>query len=191
MSDGPNVVTAAESIVQQLEDGKVPSMREAKSIAGYKSHAKASKTFQRVLFEIAPMERLASIQRRQAYAREVKRISWGRGADPKVVARICVEHEDWKLLRLWRDHEIIYTLIEQPNYDVIDKALDKFYKLGGFYAAEKVEHQVSRPLEETTEAELDKMIAQHIQTVPVKQDTTTPNVITGLPAAEIIEGEAL
>lgn len=190
--------SVAATVVKQVSEAKVPSLKEAAKVAGYSSvhvgKVAGTNRFQRVLWDVAPYELLAGIQKRQAHARYVKKISWGKGADPKTVAKTCLEHEDWRLLRLWtegKDIKTVYTLLEFPDYDTIDRALDKFYKLGGFYQAEKVEHTIARPLEEMSEAELDKMIAPHVESSPVKSPQDVPNVITGLTEAKTIEGEVV
>lgn len=196
MQDNPGHVAAAENIIQQLKQGKIPSLPAAVEAAGYKRRNASiilkPHAFQKILWQVTPYELVARAQKRQIEAAYIKRVPWGYGADEKKIARIIIEHEDWKLLRMWKSKNgILNTIIEFPDYDTIDRALDKLYKLGGFYAAEKVEHQVTRPLEEMSEQEIDKMIAQHSQQQDVKRDTTTPNVITGLPQADIIEGEPI
>lgn len=195
MLQNPGHIVVAKNIIKQVEQGKIPSMEQAAVDADYAvgstNRISKANTFQRALWDASSYSLIAATQRKQLKASYIKRISWGKDAPIPKVAKFCMEHELWRLLRIWKEDKEVYTLLEIPNHEQIDKALDKFYKIGGFYAAEKVEHQVTRPLEEMNEQEIDKIIAQHSQQQDVKRDTTTPNVITGLAQADIIEGEPL
>jgi len=198
MFQDPAHVEVAQNIVKQVVEDNKLSLTKAGNETNRKpqtiSRMAGNTRFQKVLWDVAPFELLAGIQKRQAQARYIKKVSWGKGAEPKAVAKICLEHQDWRLLRLWtegKEVKTVYTLLEFPDYDAIDKALDKFYKLGGFYQAEKVEHTIARPLEEMSEAELDKMIAPHVESSPVKSAQDVPNVITGQTQANTIEGEVV
>ena len=44
-----------------------------------------------------------------------------------------------------------------PDYDVVDKAVDKVYKLKGKYAAQKIQVE-ERPLEDLSDEELDELL---------------------------------
>lgn len=193
MIENPGHVAVAENLIKQVEEGKTPSLAKAAKDAGYNYQAatntlKATMTFQKALWEAMPFSMLAKIQQKQLGAVRREMITWPIEFDEDKIKAICMLYE-WQLVFTYEEDKRLKSMILTPHYEQIDKALDKVYKLAGFYAAEKVEHQVTRPLEEMTDEELDKMIAQHVTKAPVKHDQSIPNVITGEVQANIIDVE--
>lgn len=190
MQENPGYLAVANNVVKQLHQSNIVDMQKAVESGGYKT-LQVTKTpnFQRILFSVMPYELIAEVQRRQMSAYYLKRICWGTEAKPQRILATIKENPEWVLLRMWEENKRLYTLLKLPNWDAIDKALDKLYKLGGFYAAEKVEHTVQRPLEDMSEEEIDKMISQHVKNDTVKLDKNIPNVITGQVQAETIDIE--
>lgn len=193
MIENPGHVAVAENLIQQLERGKTPSLAKAAKDAGYSyggatSTLKDAMTFQRALWEAMPFSLLAKIQQRQLGAVRRETVTWPIEFTEDKIKAVCALHE-WIVVVTYEEDKRLKSMILTPHYEQIDKALDKVYKLAGFYAAEKVEHQVTRPLEEMTDEELDKMIGQHITKAPVNYDQSIPNVVTGEVQANIIDVE--
>ena len=201
MEQNPRHELVAAEISAQVQRGELPKMNQAVVKAGYDpTHAMRivkAQTFQRALWEACPYPLIAKKQKQQLMAMKREEILFPAEWTKEEVHALC-KSEGWKVLWMVEDWNVAEersngwkATVKTPDYVTMDKALDKLYKLGGFYAAEKVEHQVSRPLEEMPEEEIDKMIAQHTLKDPVKQDEDIPNVITGQTQANIIEGEVL
>lgn len=201
MQENEGHALVAAEIVAQVERGEIPTMTKAAEKVGYaptQSHRiTQAVTFQKALWEACPFPLIADMQRRQLMAVKREQITFPGDWTDGQVETSC-SSENWRIL--WKTHDYtgitdkvgVWTVMALiPDHVIVDKALDKLYKLGGMYAAEKVEHQVTRPLEEMTEDELDKMIGQHINKEPVKHDQSIPNVITGETQANIIEGEVV
>ena len=163
-----------ENVVEQLKNDEEPSVEKAIIGTDWNtaSFVKKSKDFQKVLFEVTPYELIAKRQKQQLGSYELKKLIWPRNFTPLKASEVC-EKEGFEIVFTGYDrHQSLYSMIKFPDWEHRDRALDKLYKLAGLYAAEKVEHTVSTPLEEMSDEELDKYIAQHGASRAVKHGKT-------------------
>lgn len=152
-----------------IEKDVLVSPREAAEIEGYKETKNAdvfknSKTFQKALAHTLPPEKIARLQECQTKAWRVERIEFNAQTSNDEIREICkglgIEVIDvWDKLHA-RDPEITVLRIASvkfPNYDAIDRALDRIYKLIGAYAPEKIEVG-TKEFEDLSDDELDEQI---------------------------------
>jgi len=125
------------------------------SIPEPKSPAKRA-TLRALLLEQVPPEMIAQKQKDCLNAVIFKEFLFGKNYTKEQIRAICKEngYEIFILRKMQRDG--YRAVLKIPNYEYIDRSLDKLYKLLGEYAPEK--HQITRPLAEMTEEELDEII---------------------------------
>jgi hypothetical protein len=154
----------AENLIQQAMKGEAIHQNEALKAAGYyttENRVIKSENFQKILLKTIPYEAIVAMQQKQVVAAYIKRLHWGKdsGDELEDIVKKCTKL-GWNILRCWTEADnSLVTLLLLPDHEQIDKALDKIYKLAGLYSPERIE-QVDRPLEEKTDAELMKIIAQ-------------------------------
>jgi len=148
--------SAARNIIEQVQSGACPSTKTAAESVGYK-HIPKSESLQKALFSETPIDWLSKIQKKQLKAAIYKKM------------KFSAEHSREQLVALLKKHQIVWidmiqekhfwhVLVALPDWDKIDKALDKYYKIAGAYAPEK--HQLVRPLEEMSDTELWQLVNQ-------------------------------
>lgn len=159
-------IVADKIIERYLKDGVV-SMRSAARESGYhpdQSHkiAKAD-TFQRAMFRKVPLDVLALAQERQLGAIHIKQVTLD-GIEDEQDAIDTFEPQGWTILRTFQHTDgKLHAWVATPNYEQRDKALDKIYKLMGYYAAEKME--ISTPIDDLTDEELASELIEEGQIV--------------------------
>lgn len=163
----------AKEVIEQVKRGEMPNMSKAAESQGYainQSHriAKAA-TFQKALFELMPHEWIALKTRVQADACYIKEYDLNPEVQEEDLEALADE-KGWRILASHRDEKTnrIQLTLVVPNHDIIDKTLDKIFKLGGLYAAEKME--ISTPLDELTDQELREQLVEEGQIIDVPVD---------------------
>lgn len=164
-----NIINTAALMAVGMEKNVLVSPREAAEIEGYKKPAdvdvfKNSKTFQKALAHTLPPEKIARLQECQTKAWKIERIEFNANRSNAEIKEIC-ERLGLELVDVWdkvhtRDPEFVVLRIASvkfPNYDAIDRALDRIYKLIGAYAPEKIEVG-SKEFEDLSDDELDEQI---------------------------------
>lgn len=179
MSEDPKEFNPSESlaknVVQSVMFGEVPNLSKEANKIDYNArsslHLRKTNTFYQAMFSAIPYETIAQIQSRQIKAVKTQKLSWGTEAVEDIIAQKIAEI-GFYLLHMWRnlDNELM-TICAIPNWEYIDRALDKLYKLGGFYAAEKHEHALGRPLEDQSDEELLKLVSQHVDIAKLQSPT--------------------
>ena len=161
-----------QKVAQQAIKGEMVNVNKAAVEVGYaeKDAYKIARTpsFQRELFFALPYKIIVEMQRRQLFAKLLSFIHF-EGCETEEEAQQIAEQGDWEILKIWTtEKNQIYAWVAKPNYEQRDKALDKIYKLSGFYAAEKLE--VSTPLEELTDQELREQLVEEGQIIDMPVD---------------------
>mgnify|MGYP003426725382 CR=1 FL=1 len=154
-----------KNLVEQVAEGKNPSLTEAAEEAGYQSnggqHLRKSETFQKILFNEMPFEWLAKKQKGNTMAWKLEKIDFPSFYERQEIEKI-LDRVDLPIITLEQeiDENFIkgkwFCLVKFPHWEQIDKALDKIYKIAGLYSAEKHE-MVNRPLEEMSDDDLLKL----------------------------------
>lgn len=159
----PGHKKVAVNLVEQVKNGGLPIMVKAAEESGYSashSHEIAKReSFRKILFEAVPFDLLAKQQKILIEARTHKVMRFKSESSEEEILKLA-ESEGIKVLHIYYDEQYsTYELwIREPNYEYIDRGLDKMYKLMGEYAPDKLVQ--SRPLEEMTDDELKKLAEQ-------------------------------
>ena len=163
----------ARQYAEQIQKGLIPDIGVAAQAIGYKpksgSHIIKTDSFQKELFYVLPYDVIARIQHKQATAWQLKTLKLSKDCD---VDQLCKDH-DFVLVDKRQTQEGFTIVIKIPDWESVDKALDKIYKLNGMYKAEK--HELVRPLDDLTDKELYELVKQD-------QDVQSPQ-----PEAIIVE----
>lgn len=148
----------ADNVVAQIQQGVIPNVHKAMREHSVVSLApKTAANFHRVLFQSLPYEVVVDKQMKVSNAWSLKKMTFDINDD---VDAICEKH-DLKLVAKRSKGNTITAWVKIPNWEYIDKSLDKIYKIFGIYAAEK--HEISQPLEEMTDEELQRIVAGAIK----------------------------
>lgn len=161
-----------KKVAQQVTNGQFPNVNKAAVEVGYvaKDAYKVARTpsFQRELFFALPYELIVEMQRKQLFAKSLVSICFD-GCETEEEAQEIADKCDLEVLKMWTtDKNQIYAWVAKPNYEQRDKALDKIYRLGGLYAAEKME--ISTPLDELTDKELYEQLVEEGQIIDMPVD---------------------
>lgn len=153
----------ARQYAEQIKHGLVPDIGVAAHAIGYASGSASmvikTNSFQKELFYVLPYHLLARLQHKQANAWRLQTVKVSLECDIK---KLCEDNE-FVLLDVRKSKNCQNVLIKIPDWETIDKALDKIYKLSGLYQAEK--HELTRPLEEMSDEELLKLVNQDQGTI--------------------------
>ena len=163
----------AQEIIEQVKRGEMPNMSKAAATQGYainQSHriAKAA-TFQKALFDRMPYEWIAAKTHYQVQSSIVRELDLAPEITEEQLQDLC-DRKNWELLgshRVLESGRLVATVVT-PNYDIVDKTLDKIFKLGGLYQAEKME--ISTPLDELTDQELRDQLVEEGQIIDMPVD---------------------
>lgn len=133
----------AKTISQQFINKQALSIKDAAFVSGRtekNAHLTTrTATFQQALFYNLPYHVVIEAQKKMIHATVCKEINWRNQITEDEVRAAC-KAQDWHILSLQVDQDDnIWTLLLMPNYEFIDRSLDKYYKLIGAYAPEKVE----------------------------------------------------
>lgn len=148
----------AENLKEQVELGKIPSVKEAANSVGYKTVNLKAPNYQKALFDYMPFDWLARQQKKQNESWRLKTLTLACNNSLEDIESLCEEH-DFILVEARQDvagNKNWKVLVKIPDWEHRDKALDKIYKLQGLYAAEK--HELVKPLEDLSDDELRKII---------------------------------
>ena len=115
-----------------------------------------SQSLRILLNQLIPPSEIVKKQKACLNAVIFKEFNFGLDFDEDAIIALCKEH-NYELFYLnFVEDKGYRAIIKIPNYEYIDRALDKLYKLLGEYAPEK--HQIQRPLADMSEDELDEII---------------------------------
>ena len=145
-------VTKLSEILRNSKKNKNITMGRILKAAGYADSTclrpKAvteQKGFKALMKEIAPDDFLAKQQRLLLNAREQDTFNMPAEMSDIEIVHLIEELEGFKVRKVLRTPGLKYVKVVcfKPNGVLIDKALDKIYKINGYYAPEKQEHVIS------------------------------------------------
>ena len=115
-----------------------------------------AKSLRQHLMQLIPPELIVQRQKAGLNAVTFREFSFGKDYDKEQIEKLC-EDNGYTIFILRYSEKYGYRAVLQiPNYEYIDRALDRLYKLLGEYAPEK--HQQVRPLIDMSDEELDTII---------------------------------
>lgn len=174
MKDNVGHQLVVKNLIEQVEQGQIPSLNQALDEVGYAdgtgSSMRRSETFQKTLFDLMPFDWLAKKQKMQAMAWKLEKFTFSKLYKEEEIKEI-MRQQDLPIITMKQDEDrngepdIWVVLVRFPFWEQIDKALDKIYKIAGLYSAEKHE-MVTRPLEEMSDDELIKLSQENILPQP-------------------------
>lgn len=118
-----------------------------------------SAAFQKALFNQIPLDFVAKKQKKQFNAVRVERFFFTPGTSDDQIKKFLDTIDGVFVGRGTDRHGNLLVCVVMPDHDVIDRAIDKVYKLMGAYAPEK--HELfSRPLEDLPDEELERALKE-------------------------------
>lgn len=162
MENNTGHAIVAQKLIEQIKNGEDVSMRKAAEESGYAPQHSykiaAANSFKKELFFQMPYELLAQIQAKQAQSKTLKRMTFYGLQTVQEVEELLAE-VDAKLLANWTNSKgVICGWCRFPNWEQIDRGLDKVYKVMGMYSPEKLE--LSTPLEDLTQDEIESQLVE-------------------------------
>ncbi len=145
-------VKTLAKMLRSSKNQKNISMQKILKIAGYSdSQAVAStqvtqsKGFRELIEELMPDSDIAAQHRKLLHARETDHYLMPASLSDKEIQDMVEELEGFKVRKIIRKkgETTAYVLFYRPDGLLIDKALDKIYKIKGHYAPEKQEHKIT------------------------------------------------